>query len=87
MCLGFLLLLVAQSIIKFGGICRGFSWRTFLGTSSHKNEGNNSSDKIREKISAAQKNQSKFRSSEDQPWTLRTVRYNVLILEQLVGET
>ena len=24
--------------ITFGGFCRGFSWRIFLGTSSHKNE-------------------------------------------------
>ena len=24
--------------INFGGFCRGFSWRIFLGTFSHKNE-------------------------------------------------
>ena len=46
--------------IKFGGFCRGFSWRIFLGTFSHKNEEKNpatksatksggSKNKIREK--------------------------------------
>ena len=35
--------------INFGGFCRGFSWRIFLGTFSHKNE-KTSGDKIREKI-------------------------------------
>ena len=33
--------------IKFGGFCRGFSWRIFLGTFSHKNEEKKSGDKIR----------------------------------------
>ena len=36
--------------IKFGGFCRGFSWRIFLGTFSHKNEEKKSGEKIREKI-------------------------------------
>ena len=36
--------------VKFGGCCRGFSWRIFLGTFSHKNEEKNSGEKIREKI-------------------------------------
>ena len=36
--------------INFGGFCRGFSWRVFLGTFSHKNEEKRSGDKIREKI-------------------------------------
>ena len=30
--------------IKFGGFCRGFSWRIFLGTFSHKNEEKKSGD-------------------------------------------
>ena len=36
--------------IKFGGFCRGFSWRIFLGTFAHKNEEKKSGDKIRDKI-------------------------------------
>ena len=36
--------------INFGGFCRGFSWRIFLGTFSHKNEEKKSGEKIREKI-------------------------------------
>ena len=36
--------------INFGGFSRGFSWRIFLGTFSHKNEGKKSGEKIREKI-------------------------------------
>ena len=36
--------------INFGGFCRGFSWRIFLGTFSHKNEEKKIGEKIREKI-------------------------------------
>ena len=35
--------------INFGGFCWGFSWRIFLGTSSHKKEEKKSGDKIRAK--------------------------------------
>ena len=41
--------------INFGGFSRGFSWRIFLGTFSHKKEEKNSGEKIREKNPAAQK--------------------------------
>ena len=43
MCRGFLL-------YNFGGFCRGFSWRMFLGTFSPQNEEIKSGDKICEKI-------------------------------------
>ena len=41
--------------IKFGGFSRGFSWRIFLGTFSHKNEEKKSGEKIREKKSGGSK--------------------------------
>ena len=42
--------------INFGGFCRGFSWRIFLGTFQHKNEEKKSGDTIREKIRRPKKN-------------------------------
>ena len=54
--------------INFGGFCRGFSWRIFLGTFSHKNEEKKSGDKICEKIRRPKnKNPRKIRSAENQP--------------------
>ena len=35
--------------INSGGVSRGFSWRIFLGTFSHKNEEKKSGEKIRER--------------------------------------
>ena len=58
MCRGFLL-------YKFWRICRGFSWRIFLGTFSHKNEEKKSGDKIRKKIRRLKnKNPRKIRSAK-----------------------
>ena len=49
---------------NFGGFCRGFSWRIFLITFSHKNE-KKSGDKIREKIRRPKnKNPRKIRSAK-----------------------
>ena len=54
--------------IKFGGFCRGFSWRIFLGTFSHKNEEKKSGDKIRNKIRRLKnKNPRKIRSAKNRP--------------------
>ena len=54
--------------IKFGGFSRGFSWRIFLGTFSHKNEEKKSGEKIREKIRRLKnKNPRKIRSAESRP--------------------
>ena len=54
--------------INFGGFCRGFSWRIFLGTFSHKNEEKKSGEKIREKIRRLKnKNPRKIRSAESRP--------------------
>ena len=54
--------------ISFGGFCRGFSWRIFLGTFSHKNEEKKSGDKIREKIRRVKnKNPRKIRSAKIRP--------------------
>ena len=55
--------------IKFGGFSRGFSWRIFLGTFSHKNEERKSGEKIREKIRRLKnkKNPRKIRSAESRP--------------------
>ena len=50
--------------INFGGFCRGFSWRIFLGTFSHKNEGKKSGDKIRR---LKNKNPLKIRSAKNRP--------------------
>ena len=44
---------------NFGGFCRGFSWRIFLGTFSHKNEEKKSGDEIREKIRRPKKKSAK----------------------------
>ena len=53
---------------KFGGFSRGFSWRIFLGTFSHKNEEKKSGEKIREKIRRLKiKNPRKIRSAESRP--------------------
>ena len=54
--------------IKFGGFFRGFSWRIFLGTFSHKNEEEKSGEKIRKKIRRPKnKNPRKIRSAESRP--------------------
>ena len=54
--------------INFGGFCRGFSRRIFLGTFSHKNEEKKSGEKIREKIRRLKnKNPRKIRSAESRP--------------------
>ena len=54
--------------INFGGFSRGFSWRIFLGTFSHKNEEKKSGDKIREKIRRPKnKNPRKIRSAKNPP--------------------
>ena len=54
--------------INFGGFCRGFSWRIFLGTFSHKNEEKISGDKIREKIRRLKnKNPRKIRPAKNRP--------------------
>ena len=54
--------------INFGGFCRGFSWRIFLGTFSHKNEEKISGKKIREKIRRPKnKNPRRIRSAKNQP--------------------
>ena len=54
--------------INFGGFCRGFSWRIFLGTFSHKNEEKKSGEKIREKIRwLKNKNPRKIRSAKNRP--------------------
>ena len=54
--------------INFGGFSRGFSWRIFLGTFSHKNEEEKSGEKIREKIRRPRnKNPRKIRSAESWP--------------------
>ena len=54
--------------INFGGFSRGFSWRIFLGTFSHKNEEIRSGEKIREKIRRLKnKNPRKIRSAESRP--------------------
>ena len=54
--------------IDFGGFCRGFSWRIFLGTFSHKNEEKKSDDKIREKIRRPKNNNPrKIRSAKIRP--------------------
>ena len=54
--------------INFGGFSRGFSWRIFLGTFSHKNEEKKSGEKIREKIRRLKnKNPRKIRSAESRP--------------------
>ena len=51
---------------KFGGFCRGSSWRIFLGTFSHKNEEKKSGDKLREKIRRIKnKNPQKIRSAKN----------------------
>ena len=42
-------------VYLFGGVCWGFSWKTFLGTSSHINEEEKSNSKIRRKDPADQK--------------------------------
>ena len=63
MCRGFLLW------INFGRFSRGFSWRIFLGTFSHKNEEKKSGEKIREKKIRRLKNKNprKIRSATDRP--------------------
>ena len=54
--------------INFGGFSRGFSWRIFLGTFSHKNEEKKSGEKIREKIRRLKnKNPQKIRSAMNRP--------------------
>ena len=54
--------------IAFGGFWRGFSWRIFLGTFSHKNEEKKSGDRIREKIRRPKnKNPRKVRSAKNRP--------------------
>ena len=54
--------------INFGGFSRGFSWRIFLGTFSHKNEEKKSGEKIREKIRRPKnKNPRKIRSAKTRP--------------------
>ena len=54
--------------INFGGFSRGFSWKIFLGTFSHKNEEKISGEKIREKIRRLKnKNPRKIRSAESRP--------------------
>ena len=54
--------------INFGGFSRGFSWRIFLGTFSHKNEEKKSGEKIREKIRRLKnKNPRKIHSAEAGP--------------------
>ena len=54
--------------INFGGFCRGFSWRIFLGTFSHKNEEKKSGDKIRDKIRRLKKyNPREIRSAKNRP--------------------
>ena len=54
--------------IIFGGFCRGFSWKIFLGTFSHKNEEKKSGEKIREKIRRPKnKNPRKIRSAKIRP--------------------
>ena len=54
--------------INSGGFSRGFSWRIFLGTFSHKNEEKKSGDKIREKIRRLKnKNPRKIRSAKIRP--------------------
>ena len=51
--------------INFGGFCREFSWRIFLGTFSHRNEERKSGDKIRKKIRRLKnKNPRKIRSAK-----------------------
>ena len=54
--------------INFGGFSRGFSWRIFLGTFSHKNEEKKSGEKIREKIRRLKnENPRKIHSAESRP--------------------
>ena len=54
--------------INFGGFSRGFSWRIFLGTVSHKNEAKKSGEKIREKIRRLKnKNPRNIHSAESRP--------------------
>ena len=55
--------------INFGGFSRGFSWRIFLGTFSHKNEEKKSGEKIREINSGGSKLKicKKIRSAESRP--------------------
>ena len=53
---------------SFGGFCRGFSWRIFLGTFSHKNKEKKSGDKIRENIRRLKnKHPRKIRSAKNRP--------------------
>ena len=51
-----------------GGFCRGFSWRTFLGTSTHNNEENNPAAKSA-KIRRLQKNE-RIHSAKTLPYLL-----------------
>ena len=54
--------------INFGGFSRGFSWRIFLGTFSHKDEEKKSGDRIREKIRRPKnKNPRKICSAKNRP--------------------
>ena len=54
--------------ISFGGLCRGFSWRIFLGTFSHKNEEKNPARKSAKKIRRLKnKNPRKIRSAKIRP--------------------
>ena len=69
--------------IKFGGFSRGFSWRIFLDTFSHKNEEKNpvrkSAKKKKKKIQRLKnKNPRQIRSAESR-------RQHVIIVSPIVG--